>query len=50
MTDNLQKKLQDLGYELPSAPAPAANYVPFITSGSLLFVSGQISIDADGGH
>lgn len=48
MTLNIDQKLEEMGLSLPSAPAPAANYVPFVTVGSLLFVSGQISINADG--
>ena len=38
----LLEKLQELGYELPEAAAPAANYVPYVTSGSHLYVAGQI--------
>ncbi|GIT92565.1 hypothetical protein JANAI62_31980 [Jannaschia pagri] len=41
-------KLADLGITLPDAPAPAANYVPYVQSGDILYVSGQISADADG--
>lgn len=48
MTTKIDEKLQEMGLSLPSAPAPAANYVPFVTVGSLLFVSGQISMEADG--
>lgn len=48
MAANIEEKLEEMGLSLPVAPAPAANYVPFVTVGSLLFVSGQISIDADG--
>ena len=40
--------MEALGIALPSAPAPAANYVPFVLSGGQLFVSGQISAGADG--
>ncbi len=47
MTD-VEKKLQEMGLALPDSPPPVANYVPFVRSGALLFVSGQISIDADG--
>ncbi len=47
MTD-VEKKLQEMGLALPDSPPPGANYVPFVRSGALLFVSGQISIDADG--
>ena len=45
---NLQKKLQALNLQLPEAPAPAANYVPFVRTGNLLFISGQISSDENG--
>lgn len=39
----IEVRLAELGIELPAAPAPAANYVPFVQSGKHLFVSGQIS-------
>ena len=45
---SIEKKLADLGIALPDAPAPAANYVPFVKLGDTLYVSGQISSDADG--
>ena len=44
----IDRRLADLGITLPEAPAPAANYVPYVISGNLVFVSGQISRDADG--
>ncbi len=43
MAGRIEAKLAELGVTLPSAPAPAANYVPFVRTGNLLFVSGQIS-------
>jgi enamine deaminase RidA (YjgF/YER057c/UK114 family) len=39
---NIGDKLKELGYALPEAAAPAANYVPFVLSGKTLFVAGQI--------
>jgi enamine deaminase RidA (YjgF/YER057c/UK114 family) len=48
MTSSIEARLLDLGLTLPAAPAPAANYVPYVRSGSQLFVSGQISADENG--
>ena len=42
-------RLQELGIVLPEPVAPVANYVPSVTAGGLLYISGQISIDAQGG-
>ena len=40
---DLKAKLKELGYELPEAAAPAANYVPYvIADDDMLFVAGQI--------
>lgn len=41
-------KLAELGLTLPDAPAPAANYVPYVLTGSTLYVSGQVPIGPDG--
>lgn len=38
----IDAQLTSLGLTLPSAAAPAANYVPFVRTGSLLFVAGQL--------
>ncbi len=48
MVGTVEARLQDLGVVLPDAPRPVANYVPSLMSGNLLFISGQISMDADG--
>lgn len=44
MGETIEKRLNDLGIVLPAAAAPAANYVPFVRSGNLLFPSGQLPI------
>lgn len=36
------KRIAELGLTLPPAPKPVAAYIPFVRSGSLLFVSGQL--------
>lgn len=36
-------RLKDLGIELPPLAVPAAAYVPFVLTGSTLFVSGHIA-------
>lgn len=38
-----ETKLAEMGVSLPEAPAPAANYVPYVRAGNLLHVSGQIA-------
>lgn len=48
MTGKIDARLAELGITLPDAPAPAANYVPFVQIGDLVFISGQISQGPDG--
>jgi enamine deaminase RidA (YjgF/YER057c/UK114 family) len=48
MTGTIEARLAELGLSLPAAPNPVANYVPFLISGNLLFISGQISKAGDG--
>lgn len=43
-----ETRLAGMGVTLPEAPAPAANYVPYVQVGDMLYVSGQISKDAGG--
>lgn len=44
MGETIEKRLSELGIVIPAAAAPAANYVPFVRSGNLLFPSGQLPI------
>ena len=48
MTDP-QSRLLALNLALPTPVAPVANYVPFVRCGDLVHISGQISLDAQGG-
>jgi enamine deaminase RidA (YjgF/YER057c/UK114 family) len=43
-----ETRLSEMGISLPVAPAPAANYVPFVVSGNLVHISGQIAQNAAG--
>ena len=43
-----EDRLAALNITLPEPVAPVANYVPFVQSGGLVHISGQISIGADG--
>ena len=38
-----EDKLAELGLTLPEAAAPVANYVPYVISENMVFISGQIS-------
>lgn len=42
-----ESKLSEMGVTLPDAPMPAANYVPYVQVGDLIFVSGQIPKDGE---
>lgn len=44
----IDARLADLNITLPDAPMPVANYVPYVVSGNLVYVSGQISLTEDG--
>jgi enamine deaminase RidA (YjgF/YER057c/UK114 family) len=45
----IEERLNALGITLPTPVAPIANYAPFIRTGNLLFISGQVSVDESGG-
>src|SRR5262249_39982686 len=44
MSGLIDKKLEELGISVPTPAAPVANYVGFVRSGRLLFVSGQLCL------
>ena len=41
MTVDVESRLSSLGLMLPSAPAPAASYVPYVITNGLVFIAGQ---------
>ena len=44
----IEKKLRERDIALPTPSAPVANYVPYVATGYLVFISGQVS-NAPGG-
>lgn len=46
MPGTVEKKLSELSIVLTAPAAPVANYAPFVRTGNLLMVSGQICLDA----
>ena len=48
MAGAIEQKLQSLGITLQNARTPMANYVGFVRTGNLLFVSGQVCFDKEG--
>ena len=44
MADTVEARLKSLGIELPKPAPPAANYIPFTTSGRQIFVAGQVPV------
>ena len=43
-----EARLDALGIELPAPMVPVANYVPYVITGNMLFVSGQVSATPTG--
>ena len=43
MPGRIERRLRELAIELPEPSAPGANYVPFVRTGSLLVITGQLS-------
>src|ERR1700761_1325903 len=48
MAGTVEQKLAAQGITLPDPAAPIANYVGFVRTGHLLFVSGQVCVNAEG--
>ena len=45
MAGKIDAHLQDLGITLPEPATPVANYVPYVKTGNLIFVSGQVPVE-----
>ena len=45
----VEERLAAAGITVPSPVAPIANYVPFVRTGSQVYISGQVSLDGSGG-
>ena len=43
MSGRIEARLAQLAIELPSPPAPVAAYIPYVQTGNLIFISGQVS-------
>ena len=48
MAGRIDGRLAELGIVLPNPPAPVASYVPFVRTGNLVFVSGQVTLGPGG--
>jgi enamine deaminase RidA (YjgF/YER057c/UK114 family) len=44
MAGKIEQRLSELGISLPGSVPPAANYVPWVRTGNLVFISGQLPI------
>lgn len=48
MAGEIENTIARLGLALPPTPKPVANYVPYVVTGSLVFISGQITTGPNG--
>jgi len=48
MIGKIDQRLTKLGIKIPEPRSPSANYIPFVQTGNLVFVSGQVSMAEDG--
>ena len=44
MANDIETRLAELGFTLPTPPPPVAAYVPFVQVGNIVHVSGQLPI------
>lgn len=44
----IEKRLEEMGISLPEPAAPVANYVGYVITGNLVFISGQVPLGPDG--
>ena len=44
----IESRLKELGIQLPTPPAPVASYVPYVVTSNLVFISGQVTMSAEG--
>jgi len=42
VSGRIEARLDELGLSVPSAPVPAANYIPWVRTGNLVYVAGQV--------
>jgi enamine deaminase RidA (YjgF/YER057c/UK114 family) len=48
MPGKIDARLKELNIDLPAPPAPVASYVPYVVTGNMVFISGQVTMAADG--
>ena len=42
MSGTVEARLAQLGLDVPTAPTPAANYIPWVRTGNLVYIAGQV--------
>jgi enamine deaminase RidA (YjgF/YER057c/UK114 family) len=48
MSGRIDTRLQELSITLPKAAPPVASYVPYVITGNLVFISGQVTMGPSG--
>ena len=48
MSGRIEAHLKDKGITLPNPTTPVANYVPYVRSGNMVFISGQVTLGPKG--